>query len=368
MQRFRTVYFGLFLALAQTCAWADKLDDNLQTMWESLWDQRGTPYQVIRWDKPVTYRIHGVDAERHTALIKSSLHTAADIAGLQMNDLTARPDAQTSAMLDIEVVHDTDLQDNEPCVTHFAKWVNWAFVKVQVKMRSKDVGRCALHETMHVMGIAGHPSGKTVLSYFAPRSDVLMDLDRILLKAWYSPEVSRGATPLEIMAVLSKAVARQTDLGLSAEEASRRARLFNHNKLLELQALASGKGAVPGIVIRSGKSDPEFIAKARPAAAYFVGVAYMRGMGTSRNDAESTAWFGRAARQGHSGAQVMYARALIKGIGVEPDQLGAHSWLSVATRGGNSVAGSELVLLEQGLKPEDLDRARSHAASEKTPS
>ena len=367
MRRIHVLICGLFLGLLQTVAHADKLDDNLQSVWESLWDQRGTPYQVIRWDKPVTYRIHGVDTERHTALIKGALTAAADATNVQMSDVTGQPDASSSAVLDIEVVENTGLQDNEPCVTNFAKWVNWAFVKVQVKMRSKDVWRCAMHETMHVMGIAGHPSGRTVLSYFAPRSDVLMDLDRIMLKAWYSPEVSRGATPLETMAVLSKAVARQTDLGLSADEASRRAKIFNQNKLLELQALASGQGEVPGIVIRSGKSNPEFIAKARPAAAYFVGVAYMQGVVTSRNDAESTAWFGRAARQGHSGAQVMYARALIKGIGIAPDQMSAHAWLSTATRGGNSVAGSELVVLEGGFKPADLDKARSHAGHGKDP-
>jgi hypothetical protein len=368
MRRIHVLICGLFLGLSQTVAHADKLDDNLQSVWESLWDQRGTPYQMIRWDRAVSYRIHGPDSERHAEHIKTALKTAADIAGLQFNDVSGQADAETSAMLDIEVVQNTALQDNEPCVTRFAKWSNWAFEKVQVKMRSKDAWRCAFHEAMHVMGIAGHPSGKTVLSYFAHRTDSLMDLDRLMLKAWYSPELARGATPLEILPVLSQAVAQQPGLGLSPEEAHSRARSFNQRKLLEMQALATGQGEVPNIVIRSGKADQDFILKAQPSAAFFVGVAYRQGIIVPPSDAEATAWFKRAAQRGHSGAQVMYARALIRGIGTEADRVTAHAWLSLATKGGNSVAGTELVRLEEVLKPEDLGKARSQAAPVQDPS
>ena len=56
-----------------------------------------------------------------------------------------------------------------------------------MQMRSKDVWRCAYHEAMHVMGVRGHPAGKTVLSYFPTKVDGLLPLDKVMLRAWYSP-------------------------------------------------------------------------------------------------------------------------------------------------------------------------------------
>ena len=73
--------------------------------------------------------------------------------------------------------------DSMPCYTQALKLSGWALEKVQVKMRSRDVWRCAFHEVMHAMGVPGHPSGKTVLSYFPYRRDLLMDLDRLILTA-----------------------------------------------------------------------------------------------------------------------------------------------------------------------------------------
>ena len=160
----RTLISGLLLCICAGQAYADKLDDNLQTVWESLWDQRGTPRQLLRWDKTISYRIHGPDSSRHREHIQSALKAATEVAQLDIIDVSAQVDAESTATLDIEIVDDSSLQDNEPCFTAPLKWSNWAYDKVQVKMRSKDTWRCTFHEIMHVMGIAGHPSGKTVLS------------------------------------------------------------------------------------------------------------------------------------------------------------------------------------------------------------
>lgn len=191
-QQRRILFGSLLLCLGLGTAHADKLDDDLQTVWESLWDQRGTPRQLVRWDKPIRYRIHGADASRHREHILSALKAATDIARIELVDVSGQADAETAATLDIEVVKDTDLRDNEPCFTRHLKLSNWAYDKTLVKMRSKDAWRCTFHEMMHVMGVPGHPSGKTVLSYFPYRRDVLMDLDQLMLAAWYHRPCPKG--------------------------------------------------------------------------------------------------------------------------------------------------------------------------------
>ncbi len=368
LQRWRILTGSLLLCLVTGLTHADKLDDDLQTVWESLWDQRGTPRQLVRWDKPIHYRIHGSEASRHRAHIESALRAATDAARMQIVDVSAQADAEAVAMLDIEVVKDGVLQETTPCYTHHLKWTNWAYDKTLVKMRSRDAWRCAFHEMMHVMGVLGHPSGKTVLSYFPYRSDVLMNLDQLMLAAWYSPAMPKGATPLDALAVLSEAVARQTDLGLPPDEASRRAQAFNLRMLKQMEALASGHGEVPDIVMRSGRASHDFIKRAEPVAAYFVGLAHSKGVIASKDAVAAAPWFKRAALKGHSGAQVLWARALIAGAGTEADPLSAHTWLALAAKGGNSFAKNELSTLEQTLKPEELDKARAMPAPAMDPS
>lgn len=366
-KRLRVVFTGVVLCLGLQAAHADKLDEDLQTVWESLWDQRGTPRQVVRWERPIAYRIFGHEADHHAAHIRAALTAAADVVHRQIQDVSAQPDAGSTAMLHLEVVKDSALADNQPCVTSPQKWANGAFDKVHVFMRADNTWRCAFHEVMHAMGIPGHPSGKTVLSYFPYRRDVLMSLDQLMLTAWYSADMPRSATPLEALAVMSGLVARQSDLGLTLEEAQGRAKLFNEHQLKDMEALASGQGEVPAIVRRSGKASEEFIGKARPAMAYFVGLAYLRGVITPKNTAAATPWFQQGAVKGHSGAQVLLARALIQGNGVVADPAAAHGWLTLASRGGNPVATAELEKLEKTLTPDLLAQTRAQPLPTVTP-
>lgn len=358
----RALLATVFLSVCTGQARADKLDDDLQTVWESLWDQRGTPRQLVRWDKVVRYRIHGPDSSRHREHIQAALKAATDIARLELMDVSAAPDSEGTAALDIEVVSDSSLRDNEPCYTHPLKTTNWAYDKVHVKMRSTSAWHCTFHEVMHVMGIAGHPSGKTVLSYFPYRRDTFMALDQLMIKAWYSPEMPKGATPLEALAVLSAAVARQTDLDLDMAEALKRTDAFNQRAFMQLQALALGEGEVPTIVMRSGKASQDFMVRSQPVAAHFVGLAYLRGTIVSKDAVASVVWFERAANKGHSPAQVLLARALRSGIGTEVNLLAAHAWLTAAASSGNTVARAELEALEKIMNPKELEPAQDKPA------
>jgi hypothetical protein len=336
---------------------ADKLDDNLQTVWESLWDERGTPRNLLRWDKPLTYTITGHEVDRHREHIQKAMRDAAQATQLQITEIVAPAETGGRTLLTFEIVKNDGLPDTMPCIT-YPQWTNWALTKVVVKMQSKGAWRCTFHEVMHAMGILGHPSGKTVLSYFAFQRDEFLPLDQLLLKAWYDPSMKNGATPLEALVSLSEAVAKQTDMGVPPELASERVRLFNLAAVEQVKALAMGTGEVPTIVKRSGRASTQFMDAAKPLTAYFVAQAYLRGTIVAADAAVASGWFRLSAQYGYSAGQVMWARALIKGTGVDIDLNAAHAWLAVAAKSNNSVARSELLALEKTMTPEQLEAVR----------
>jgi TPR repeat protein len=217
------------------------------------------------------------------------------------------------------------------------------------------------------MGIAGHPSGKTVLSYFPYRRDRLMELDRLMLAAWYSPRLPPGSTPLAALVVLSDMVLARQDLGLPPDVGRERIAQFRQAKLREMEALAQGRGEVPPILLRSGRAHVDYNALTQGRYAWHVGVAYLLGAGADRDPAIAAKWFAQGARQGFSPAQVMWARALRDGTGVEADPIAAHGWYALAAAQGNPAARPELERLEQALDPDLLEQARSRPPPETTP-
>ena len=207
------------------------------------------------------------------------------------------------------------------------------------------------------MGILGHPSGETVLSYFPYRRDEFMALDQLMLKAWYDAAMPKGATPLEASVVLTDAVSKQTDLDIPLEQAMARTRAFNLRTVEELKALASGKGKIPSIVQRSGRASTQYVDAAPPLTAYFVAQAYLRGTIVERDTDSATNWFKLSAKRGYSAGQVMWVRALNKEDGVDIDQSAAHGWLTLAAK-SNTVVRKELETLENSMSPAQLDAAR----------
>jgi hypothetical protein len=343
---------SVLLCLCLGTAHADKLDDDLQTVWESLWDERGTPRQLIRWEHQVRYRIFGADAPRHREHIIRALEGAGQAARLRMVNVSDEADAEKTATLDVEVASDNspDLQDNQPCMTTL-RWRNRALEKVSIKMRSRSTWNCTYHEIVHAMGIPGHPSGQTVLSYFPYRRDVLMDLDKLMLAAWYSPAMPHQATPFEALAVLSEAVALQAGLGLPPETAQNRAKAFTLATFKEMETFAMGEGDIPTIVKRSGKASGTYMDNARREIGFFIGRAYLQGTLVAKDTSLAAQWLKRSAEQGHTPAQVMWGLALARGTGVERDQQAACTWFTRAAPTLNTMGKAELRRLELTLCP-----------------
>jgi hypothetical protein len=289
-------------ALAQ----ADEVEQGLGTMWEVLWHQSGTPTRLVRWEQEMRVRIFGVNLNSHKQHTLKAFSDVAAEAGVRLVDVSDRPDAAQVANVSVEITPDNMLEENQPCVTFLNFQTETRIDSAAVQMRSRDAWRCAYHEAMHVMGVRGHPAGKTVLSYFPTKVDGLMPLDRVMLRGWYSARMRGGMTPFEVLPVLAdELVATMPD----RERALASRERFLRGVIDQMQAFADGRGDVPVIVKRSGKSTEEGIRYGRMEMSYFLGVAYLEGASVTQDSTQAVRWLQRAATLGSRTAQVKLGAA-----------------------------------------------------------
>jgi hypothetical protein len=283
-------------AFAQT----DEFEQGLGTMWEVLWHQSGTPTRLVRWEQDIRVRITGVNLAAHKEHTLHALRTVAAEAGVKLTDVSDRADAAQVANLSVEITPDHMLEDNQPCVTFLNFYSETRIDSAAVQMRSKDAWRCAYHEAMHVMGVRGHPAGKTVLSYFPWKVDGLLPLDRVMLRSWYSPRMRAGMTPFEVLPVLADELVQTMPDKVAAAQARDR---FFIKTIGDMQAFADGQGDVPSVVKRSGKSTMDGIKYGRTEMSYFLGIAYLEGATVPQDPQQAVRWLQRAASLGNRTAQ-----------------------------------------------------------------
>jgi hypothetical protein len=298
MRRFCSLL--LLSGLMPFAAMADEFDQGLATLWEVLWHQSGTPTRIVRWENDIRVRIIGVNAGAHREHTLQALRTVTGEAGIKLIDVSNQPDAEQVANLSVEITNDTALEDNQPCVTYLDFKVETKIDSAVVQMRGKDAWRCAYHEAMHVMGVRGHPAGQTVLSYFPWKIDGLLPLDKVMLRAWYSPRMAGGMTPFESLPILADELVA-TQANKAAAQQVRDA--FYMNTIQQMHAYANGQGDVPAVVKRSGKATSEGIRYGRGEMSYFLGIAYLEGATAPRDATQAVRWLERAATMGNRGAQ-----------------------------------------------------------------
>jgi hypothetical protein len=297
----RRICWGLFLAAFTWpfAAAADEFDQGLATLWEVLWHQSGTPTRIVRWENDVRVRIHGLNAAAHREHTLQALRAVTAEAGVKLIDVTGQPDEQ-SANLSVEITADHQLEDNQPCVTYLDFRSETRIDSATVQMRARDAWRCAYHEAMHVMGVRGHPAGQTVLSYFPWKIDGLLPLDKVMLRAWYSPRMVAGMTPFEALPVLSdELIASAPDKAAALQARDE----FFASVVQQMRLYANGQGDIPSVVKRSGKATHEGIRYGRGEMSYFLGIAYLEGATVSRDATQAVRWLERAATMGNRGAQ-----------------------------------------------------------------
>jgi Sel1 repeat len=355
-------FFALWILLTSlSSARADTLDDNLQTVWESLWDQRGTPLRLSRWKpgtEPIRYRVFGLNAESHKKDIQRVLDATTASTGLAFSDVSDAPDAAQSAQIAFEIFKDIPNEPSFACLVRPVRFDGWNFAMLSVQMRSRDVWSCAHHEVMHAMGIPGHPSGKTVLSYFRYRQDQLADLDRVMLQAWYSPEMEPGATAFKALPVLAKYVVKSLGADRDATEMDARVKQFLFATVQSMENFAQGKGEVPTIVRRSGLASENHIANARKEIAMMLGSAYSQGDIVAKSYAAATQWYVRAADAGHDAGQFAAGMAYFYGSGVAQDKTKGYRWLVKAAATQKTFFKDKLAEIEKALPVAELEQLR----------
>jgi hypothetical protein len=281
-------------------AQADEFEQGMGTLWEVLWHQSGTPTRLVRWEQEMRVRVHGVNLAAHKEHTLQALRSVASEAGVRLVDVSDRADAAQVANVSIEITPDHMLEDVQPCVTYLNFYTETRIDSAAVQMRSKDAWRCAYHEAMHVMGVRGHPAGKTVLSYFPWKVDGLLPLDKVMLKAWYSPRMRGGMTPFEALPVLADELVVTLPDRTAALAA--RDRFFSRT-IDQMQSFANGEGDVPAIVKRSGKATREGVKHGRTEMSYFLGIAYLEGSTAPQDSTQAMQWLQRAASLGNRPAQ-----------------------------------------------------------------
>jgi hypothetical protein len=291
---------------APALAHADAFETGMNTMWEVLWHQSGTATRLVRWEKEMKVRVHGVNAHAHRQQTLQALRDVAAVAGVRLTDVSERADAAEIANVNIQIVPDHTLSDSQPCATRLNFRSESSIDSVDMQMRDGDAWRCAYHEAMHVMGVRGHPEGETVLSYFATKVDGLQPLDQAMLRAWYSPRARGGMTPFEVMPILADELVNVMPDKPKAMAGRDR---FLARTVEEMQAFADGRGDVPAIVKRSGKSSEQGIRFGRMEMSYFLGVAYQEGVGVAKNAIQAARWLQRAASLGSRSAQTQLGAA-----------------------------------------------------------
>jgi hypothetical protein len=291
----------LAAALMGPCfAQSDEFDQGMGTMWEVLWHQSGTPTRLVRWEQDIRVRITGVDLATHKQHTLQALRDVAAEANLRITDVSDRADAAQVANLSIEITPNHMLEDNQPCVTYLNFYSETRIDSAAVQMRSKDAWRCAYHEAMHVMGVRGHPAGRTVLSYFPWKVDGLLPLDKVMLRAWYSPRMRGGMTPFEALPVLADELVQTLPDKAAAIQARDR---FFARTIEQMHAFADGQGDVPAVVKRSGKWTLDGVKHGRTEMSYFLGIAYLEGATVGQDSSQAVKWLQRAASAGNRPAQ-----------------------------------------------------------------
>jgi hypothetical protein len=296
------------LAVFVPClAQADAFDDEMDTMWEVLWHQSGTPTRLVRWEQAdIKVRVFGQNVAAHRQHSIQALRDVAAQTGVKVVDVSDRADAAQVADVSIEITPDSSLDEMQPCVTVLKFATETKLDSVSMQMRDKDAFRCAYHESMHVMGVRGHPAGATVLSYFTSQVNGLTPLDKAMLRAWYSPRIHGGMTPFEVLPVLADELVATMPNRTSAALARDR---FLSRTVDQMQQFADGQGDVPTIVKRSGKATEQGIRFGRMEMSLFLGIAYREGKTVRQDPGQAAHWLQRAATLGSRSAQAQLAAA-----------------------------------------------------------
>src|SRR3954464_470218 len=105
----RRFCWGLLLAcLLPGAAMADEFDSGLNTLWEVLWHQSGTPTRIVRWENDMRVRFTGMNVATHRDHMMEALRTVAGESKVKITDVTGTVD-EANANVTVEILGDNAL-------------------------------------------------------------------------------------------------------------------------------------------------------------------------------------------------------------------------------------------------------------------
>jgi hypothetical protein len=159
-------------------------------------DDNAKPMPVRKWTGPIRLGFANASAAPNLVeLTRAAVKSNAAEAGVDIVDL---PDRDTSAN-HVVFFDENGLRGvSGDCVSQF--WTKqFAIVRAELRInptRTRDVDRCAVHESMHAFGFISHPHGAvSVLSYVYKAQRTLTPLDKHLFHTLYDPRMTIGLKP-----------------------------------------------------------------------------------------------------------------------------------------------------------------------------
>jgi hypothetical protein len=364
MKQLRLVVLLCSILLIPSTGKAGQFEDGLLTLWESLWYQSGAPSLLNRWETDkVSYRYYGENIELHRKHFEKILAQTSVLTGIAFEDVSNQADAKEKAQFHVEVVSNSgNMPERLACYVRPLKVANFKFLQVELRMRDRHAYGCNLHEMMHAMGVHGHPSGDTVLTYFNTRADKFLPFDEFLLKAWYSPKIKSGMTPFQTIEVLSQAWA--DEFKVSRPDVNDVRREFLSKVMGDMANFAVGNGEVPRILIRSGMLVAATVSQARLDMHWLLGFSYQHGHTVNADLAKAEHWYASGAIRGNSPSMYLLGMLNERRGRIESDYLEkAYYWQTIATAYKHPSSTVARNRLAAKLSPETVAKLDAEAAN-----
>jgi hypothetical protein len=350
-RRCRVCLVSLSLALAlwmlASSARAANYTSSFNVFWELHWQQNGQLTAFRRWpktpSKTLSYSFNLEANPANRARTLEALQTIATTIGWKLQEL---PEGGAKAQIEF-VLRDFSGDEARQHVC-FAKpsWKSGNLTKVRIELSERWAFNCALHEIMHAFGIAGHPSGQTVLSYFNANGQSLTDTDVFILQAWYSDELSAGMSPLQVTRVINQRWIRE-HVPPAEQAAARRAEdEWFAKTLAQLEAYARGTGEPPTVLFRSGGLTDEGRRMGLAQVQTMLGWTYLAAAGVRFDADKASDYLFWASESGHPGAAGLFVKELTQGKLQNKARKKVCEWARAVPReqrGGQAPAYEELL-------------------------
>jgi hypothetical protein len=308
-----TLQLLLLLAVESTFA-QSALNTQFNIIWEMQWQETGYLKNVYKWKldktRKLTYFINTDSSESTIKYIENGLVDIGKSANIEFVRMT---DVDAAINLIFSVSKEINKEISVPCSTR-NRDRNFMLHNSLVYITPSMAKHCAMHEIMHAMGLPGHPSLGTVLSYWETNRSTLHAIDRFVLRHWYTDEIYAGMNAFRVINYLTHNWVIETVPFEEQQAALQEQKSWIKKIISEMDFFADratvGDAFPPSILYTSGRLTEAGIAHGRLDIHGILGVAHLEGYGTVKNPLRGKTLLLRGAKQNHLGSVFTLVKAM----------------------------------------------------------